>query len=129
MAQIRRVCPHLGIRFLAIAQPFLGQLGRKFLWELRRLLSINRWWQIQVMILFFILDFWSNLWQENGCGHHKSGASKPKQKVGPLGGPFGPTAISKSYFRNFQAWTPSLLKCLMIIIILYGYYFNIDICS
>ena len=27
--------------------------------------------------------------------------SKPDQKVGQLGGPFGPTAISKSCFRNF----------------------------
>ena len=25
-------------------------------------------------------------------------ASKPEQKVGPLGGPFGPTTISKSCF-------------------------------
>ena len=29
-------------------------------------------------------------------------AFEPDQIVGPLGGPFGPTAISKSRFRNFQ---------------------------
>ena len=33
-------------------------------------------------------------------------ASKPNQKVDPLGGPFGPTAISKSCFRNFQGRIP-----------------------
>ena len=27
---------------------------------------------------------------------------KPDQKVGPLGGPFEPTAISKSCLQNFQ---------------------------
>ena len=30
------------------------------------------------------------------------GASKPNQKMGPLGGLFGLTAISKSCFRYFQ---------------------------
>ena len=35
-------CPYLGIRFFAITQPFIGQLGLKFLWELKRLLSIDK---------------------------------------------------------------------------------------
>ena len=42
MAQIRRACPYLGIRVSAITQPFLGQLGWKLLWVLRRLLSIDK---------------------------------------------------------------------------------------
>ena len=33
MAEIKRACLYLGIRFLAITQPFLGQSGWKFLWD------------------------------------------------------------------------------------------------
>ena len=54
----------------------------------------------QLRCLFSIFDFLGHFWQGNGRGHHSrpkwSGASKPNQKVGPLGGPFGPTIISKS---------------------------------
>ena len=41
-----------------------------------------------------------NLLVENGPGHHDD--SKRNYKVSPLGGPFGPTVISKSRFLNFQ---------------------------
>ena len=49
----------------------------------------------------------SYFWRENGRGRHGgakwSGASRPDQKVGPLGGTFGPTIISKTRFQKFQA--------------------------
>ena len=50
-----------------------------------------------------LMLFWkkSNFWRENGRGRHRgvkgSGASSPDQKVGPLGGPFGSTAITKKF--------------------------------
>ena len=58
-----------------------------FLWLLRRLLSI---------------DFYA-FWQENVRGRHAggSGASRPDQKVGPLGGSFGHSLSQKSVFENF----------------------------
>ena len=60
-----------------------------------------------------------HFWRENWRGHYirpwRSGASKPDQKVEPLGGPFGPTAISKLRYINFQGQTPPLCrKCLCI---------------
>ena len=63
--------------------------------------------KLKLLCLFFIFDILGHFWQENGRGHHtclfESGAcSKPYQKVSALGGPVGPTAISKSCFRNFQ---------------------------
>ena len=49
----------------------------------------------------------SYFWRENGRGRHSgakvSGASRPNQKVGPMGGPFGPTINSKTYFQKFRA--------------------------
>ena len=57
MGQKWRTCPYLSIRFLAKNQPFLGQLGWNFLWELRRLLTIDcSEWEIKVMRLIF--HFW-----------------------------------------------------------------------
>ena len=54
---------------------------------------------------FSDLIFFGHFWLENGRGHHArpkwSKASKPDQKVGPMGGPFGPTAIPKSCFLCF----------------------------
>ena len=38
---IWHTCPYLGIRILAITEPFLGNLDEHFFWELRRLLSID----------------------------------------------------------------------------------------
>ena len=81
------------------------------IWKLRRLLSIDWYWKIQIMVLIF--DFWF-------LGHPIplwSGVSKPGQKVGTLRGPFGPTTISKLCFRNFQGWTPSLRAHLWQIVI------------
>ena len=49
--------------------------------------------------------FWKKyyFWQENGRGRHRgakgSGASRPDQKVSPLGGPFDSTVI----FKKFKA--------------------------
>ena len=45
----------------------------------------------------------------------KFGNSKPDQKVGSLGGPFGSTSISKSCLRNFQERTPLKMvkKCML----------------
>ena len=53
--------------------------------------------------------FWkiSNFWRENGRGRHRgakgSGASRPDQKVGPLGQSFGSTVNSKTWFQKFRA--------------------------
>ena len=53
-----------------------------------------------------------HFWRENGRGNlarpQWSGTSKPNQKISQLGGPFGPTAISKSCLRIFHRWTPHL---------------------
>ena len=62
--------------------------------------SIKKWYpELQVTMLIFQFDFLGHFWRENGRGHHArplwSGASKRDQKVGPLGGRFGSTAISK----------------------------------
>ena len=49
------------------------------------------------MMLTFRFCFLGHFWRENGLGHRARpllyGASKPNQKVGPLGEPFGPTTI------------------------------------
>ena len=83
-------------------------IDSKFLREIRILLSIDWWWEIQFMMLIFQSLFMGHFWRENGCGHHACPlwfkASKPDQKVGPLDGPFGSTAISKLCCRNFQCW-------------------------
>ena len=75
-------------------------------------------------------DFYSYLWQENGRAR-KMGvaatlaakgmgkASRHDQKVGRLSGPFGPTTIVKSCYRNSRLEPPPLqLKCLIIITVL-----------
>ena len=57
MSKKWRTCPNLSIRFWAITQTFFGQLGWKFLWELRRLLSID--WLSKLWCLFVSFDFWA----------------------------------------------------------------------
>ena len=51
--------------------------------------------------LFPEFDFFGGVWRENRRGRLARvsgyGASKPNQKVGPLGGPFGSTDISKLF--------------------------------
>ena len=70
-----------------------------------RLVLINPSYEANISFLIF----WATFGGKMGVAsvHHAhplwSGASKPDQKVGPLGGPFGSTAILKSCFRNFQA--------------------------
>ena len=46
-------------------------------------------------------DFLAGKWR----GRHTD-ASRPDQKVGPLGGPFGSTVISKTYFQDFRLKPP-----------------------
>ena len=100
------LCPYLGIRFLAMTQSSLyWNLLRMF----RRLLSNRLVMRNSSYDVYFqFLIFWlGHCWRENGCDPDKrpkwSGASKPDQKVGPLSGTFGPTAISK-----FSWVTPTL---------------------
>ena len=95
MAKKWRTCPYFGIRFSAITQPFLGQFDWKFWLELMRLLSIDKWWEIQVIMLTFQFSFFGPLLAGKWAWPLWPGSSKPDQKVGPLGGPFGSTAISK----------------------------------
>ena len=47
---------------------------------------------------------------EKWAGAKGSGASKPSQKVGKLGGSFGSTVISKSCIQIIQAWTSLIRK-------------------
>ena len=53
-----RACPYLGIRFLAITQPFFNQLGWNFLWKVRKLLSIDCWLEIAIDVMMIILHLW-----------------------------------------------------------------------
>ena len=57
---------------------------------------------------YFLFSFLGHFWRENGRGYHSrpylSGASKPDQKVGPLGGPFGPNHV----FEIFRGEPPFL---------------------
>ena len=57
------------------SKPFLDQLDWNFLWELRRLLSIDCWWEIQVMILIF--HFWATL-----CGKIAVVTTRPPNGLG-----------------------------------------------
>ena len=111
-----------GHTFLAITQQFFDQSGWNFLWELRKLLSIDCWYEINVMALSFLFRFlgpflagkwaWPPRWRLRIWGQ------KTDQKVGPRWGPFGSHVISKSCSRNFWPWTPrkvyKLLFCQMI---------------
>ena len=58
------------------------------------------------MMLTFQFSFFGSFLAGNGRGHHTrplwSGASKPDQKVVPLGGRFGSTAIPKLCFEIFM---------------------------
>ena len=106
---------YLGIRFLAITQPFLGQLGWNFWLKLSRdhYLSIGDE-KPKLRCLFFILDFLGHIWWEiaNRRGHHGTtrtpndlGLQKLAHWVDLLG-----QLLSQDYvFLNFQRWTP--LKC------------------
>ena len=84
--------------------------GWKFLWKLRRLLSIVGGEKSKLWCLFFSFGFLGHFWWGNGRENHASPiwfwASKPDQKFGPPGGPFESPAISKSCLRNVQGWTP-----------------------
>ena len=99
------ICPINGAyahTFLDITQP---SLGWKFFMETQETnyLSIGGE-KSKVWYLFFSFNFFDHFWQENGRRHHKRPlwfeASKPDQTFGPIGGPFGSNAISKSCFRN-----------------------------
>ena len=86
----------------------LGPIGLTFFMGTQetiicRLVMSNPSYDDYFLLIFF--DFLGHFWREN-----ERGSSKPNQKVGPLGGPFGPTAMSESCLRNFQAWTPSFLN-------------------
>ena len=60
----------------------------------------------------------SYFWRENGrgrdCGAKWFGASSSNQKVGPLSGPFGSTAISKTCFQKIRVLTiTASFQCLI----------------
>ena len=94
----------MGIRFLAITQPFLANWAEIFLVTqetiIYRLVIENH--DSEAFLKKTI-----NFWWENGRGRHAgakgSRASRHDQNVGPSGGTFGSTAISEKYFRKFRA--------------------------
>ena len=57
--------------------------------------------------IFSYFDFWGHFSRENGRGHQEGpecyGASKPNQKAGQVGGPFGSTAFLKTCYQIFMA--------------------------
>ena len=59
-----------------------------------------------------IFHFWATFGGKMGVAttHAPYGLGPPNQRVGPQDGPFGPTAISESCFRNFQGWHPPLIN-------------------
>ena len=66
--------PIFGHTFLAITQPFVGQLGWKLLLEL-----VSTYWDLYLSIgdeksklwyLYFIFDFLGHFLRENGRGQH-----------------------------------------------------------
>ena len=50
--------------------------------------------------------FGADIWAWRRAGAYGSGTSKTPPKVGSLGGPDGPTAISESSFPKKLGWTP-----------------------
>ena len=98
------IIPYMGIRFLAITQPFFVHSDWNFYDNSGDFyLSIGAWWwEIMILILFWKKSYF---WRENGrgCqgGTKGSGTSRPDQKVGLMDGPFGSTVISKHVFKSF----------------------------
>ena len=104
MAQISRVCAYLGTRILAITQPFLASWAENFYGNSGDYYLSMRNPNYDAYFSFF--DFrplLTGTWAWSPRAPLLVWASKPNQKFGPLGGPFGPITISKSCFRNFQA--------------------------
>ena len=68
-----------------------------------------------------ILMLKNYFWRENGRVRHfdakGSGASKPDQKVGPPGGTFGSTIVSKMFSKIKGLTHPPPLKCRFILAI------------
>ena len=99
-------CQNNGIRFSAITQPFSGPIGLKYLQGAQETIIYRLVMRSPSYDTYFsFLIFWATFGGKmnvattrapNGLGF------QARQKVGPLSGPFGPTTISKSYFRNFQ---------------------------
>ena len=86
-------------------------------WELRKLLSVDSWWEIQIMMLIFRFRFFGPIlvgkWQWRPHAPLIVCGLQTRPKSSPTGGTFGPTTISKSCFRYFQGWTtPPPLKSL-----------------
>ena len=95
------IIPYIGIRFLAITRPFFVRLVWFFLviqeTIIYRLVMRNRDFDAFLENILF--------WRENGRGRRHgtkgSGASRPDQRVGQMGQPFGSTVNSKTSFKNF----------------------------
>ena len=51
-----------------------------------------------LMLFFGQILFLAGNWAGRHCGAKGSGASRPDEEVGALGGPFGSTVISKTCF-------------------------------
>ena len=86
--------------------------------ELRRLLSIDWWWQIQVMMLSFHFWILGNFWRENGRVHHArplcSGASKPDLKVGPIGELLDQPLSGNHIFEIFTNHSPIFFENIIV---------------
>ena len=115
MARKWHACPYLGIRFLVITQPFLGQLGWKLVWELRRLLFIDWWWNFLVMMLIFSFWFFGPLFYFAGKWAWPPSAPlviwglQTRKKRGPnITWNFGSTTISNHVFEIFRDERPCL---------------------
>ena len=51
--EIWPICPYMGIRFLTITRSFFGQSSSNFIWQLKRLLSIDWCWEIWIRTIIF----------------------------------------------------------------------------
>ena len=73
----------MGIRFSTITQSFVGQSGWNGFWELRKLLSINCWREINGMVIndqFQISIFWALIGGKMGVAT-TSGPKNPTKKL------------------------------------------------
>ena len=96
-----RACSYLGKLFLAITQLFWTNWAEFFFGNSGNYYLLVGGEKSKVWSLFLIFDFLGHFWRENGRGHQArplwSWASKPNQKVDPLGGNFWSTAYPSIY--------------------------------
>ena len=100
--------PIFGHMFCGHNSTISGSIGLKFCMGVQqtiiyRLVMRN----LSYDAYFSVLIFWATFGRKMGVA--TTCTPNPNQKDGQLGGPFGPTTVSKSCFRNFQGCTPPSL--------------------